>query len=83
MSWVWPGSPPAGVAGYGIATRHEDGPTSDHTNGVWRSAEAGKPLALQVSAGTTDLAVVTQYRAADGMVLAETEEPFRVPSLRC
>lgn len=83
VSWVWPGPPPAGVAGYGVATRRQDGPLSDHTTEVWRSPESGKPAVMQVPVDTNELAILTQYRAADGVVLAETEEPFRVPSLRC
>lgn len=82
VSWVWPGAPPEGVAGYGVRSQHGDGPVLNHSIQVWASPETA-PVDLRVPKATVDFVVITEYRDESGAVLAQTEAPFRVPSLIC
>lgn len=77
VEWTWPGPLPAGVASYGVRTRHADGVVIDHTLDGWRRADRPPP-----PTEITDdvVSIITEHRDANGGVLASTERPAVRPA---
>ena len=81
VGWVWPGALPAGAASYGVQTRSVDNGLQDRTPFGWAGPESA-PLPTRLNT-VSDVAVVTEYRDANGAVIASTEQPLRQPTGTC
>lgn len=81
MSWVWPGDPPDGAAGYMIRTRQGDGPLFTGSGAGWFSPD-GTPPPIEVQSGTS-FTIVTDYVDGRSQVVGRTEELFVAPLDDC
>lgn len=79
--WAWPGDLPDGVTGYSVRTRSNGGPPVLHTLLPWSDASQVPPSVRIADPSSTT--ILTDYRTADGRVVATTASPMFAPDGSC